>query len=507
MTAQKKQKAGKIQSSQQTVLSKSSTPAPVIIIVGLLIALAAGLGAYKLLQSSQKPVAVNTPSTPSATPTPAIVPINPLAVVSETSANPQLISQGEKILLPEAVNPQKKQGATAFAQEKWDDAIAKYQQAAAADPNDPESKIYLNNAKAMKAGNPLTMAVVVPITTSTDTAKEVLRGVAQYQDRFNQSPITPGRLLQVAIANDADPQKTPSLAQDLIKSANILGVLGHGVDNGSQQAIALYEQAGLAVLSPISTSMTSHGGQSILKTISLNDKAQELLGNYLKTVGQSLAKYASKKKSSPSAIIFYNSDSPYSQQLQQEVTTALSQVKGKVIKEVDVASANFNPQSEITTAKNAAANIAILSLSRNKVEQAVAIAKANMAGGTSLQLLGGNELYTPTILQEGGDAIKGIVLAVPWSSQPDDPFAKQAASIWKGRVSWRTATAYDATQALASAFSQNPTRSGANQLLKSGVNVSSTATDFNVLNDVPLVQAVKGVNGPPGSKYEFDPVQ
>lgn len=516
MTPQKNKKAPRIQQSQQTVLSKSSPPLLVPIVVGLLIALGAGFGVYKVLQSNHKQpeVATTTPTktssaTPSATatPTPSAVPVNPQALVSETATNAQLISQGEKILIAGAANPQKTQGAAAFAKKNWNDATAKYQQAATADRNDPESTIYLNNAKAKKAGNPLTMAVVVPIATSADTAKEVLRGVAQYQDRFNQSPTTPGRLLEVVIVNDTDPQKAASLAQDLVNSPDVLGVLGHGVDNGSQQAIAIYQQAGLAVLSPISTSITPSGGQSSLKTISLNDKAQELLGNYLKTVGQSLAKYASKKKSPPSAVVFYNSDSPYSQQLKQEVTAALSQVNGKAVKEIDITGAGFNPQSEMTAAKKAGANVAILALSKNKVDQAIAIAKANTGGGAPLQLMGGNELYTPTILQQGGDAINGIVLAVPWSSQPDDPFAKQAASIWKGRVSWRTATAYDATQALVSAFNQNPTRSGVDQLLKSGVNVSGTATDFNVLNDVPLVQAVKGFNGPPGSKYQFDPVQ
>jgi len=241
-----------------------------------------------------------------------------------------------------------------------------------------------------------------------------------------------------------------------------------------------------------------------LKTISLAQKANELLSTYLKTVGETLAKYANKKRSPASVVVFYNSDSNYSEKLKQQFVTALSQVNGKVVKEVDITVPGFNAGTELTDASKAGANIAVLALSKNKVDTAVAIAQANTAG--NLELVGGDELYNPTILVSGGDAIKGIVLAVPWSSQPNDPFAKQAASIWKGRVSWRTATAYDATQALATALNQSPTRNGVAQQLNQGIAISGTATDFNIFKEVPLVKAVSGSNGPPGSKYQFDPI-
>ncbi|MEP0840004.1 ABC transporter substrate-binding protein [Trichocoleus sp. AS-A1] len=502
------------QKSQKTVISKppGSKPSfllPILILLGILAALAGGFGLYKLTQGNKQPAIVASPETqsPTASDNAPTETADPQAIASDTADNAELISQGEKILLKDATSSQKTAAAVAFAQKNWEDAIAQYQQAVSVNPNDPESKIYLNNAKAKKAGNPLTMAVVVPITPSPDTAKEVLRGVGQAQDEFNQSPATPGRLLEVVIVNDVDPVKAVSLAQDLTKSPNILGVLGHGVDNGSQQAIAMYEQAGLTVLSPISTSITpGSGGQSTLQTIPLAKKANELLGTYLQTVGTTLAKYTAAKSSAPSVVVFYNADSPYSQQLKQQFTTALSKVNGKVVKEVDVTGANFNAATEIQNATGAGAKIGFLALSKNKVDQAIAIAKANPTGTQGLQLIGGDELYNPTILTSGGDAIKGIVLAVPWSSQPNDPFANQAATIWKGRVSWRTATAYDATKALTSAFSQNPSRSGVSQLLNQGVPISGTATDFNVLNEVPLVQAAPGSNGPPGSKYEFNPI-
>lgn len=507
------------QKTQKTVISgsKPSLPIPALIAIGFVLALAAGFGLYKVHEAQQKgnePIASNGGVTPSTTPTVSPSPSgvtstgDTQALISTTATNTQLISQGEKILLT-TTNPQKNQGAAAFTQKNWDGAIAQYQQANAANPNDPETKIYLNNAKAEKAGSPLTIAVSVPIASNADAAQEVLRGVALAQDQFNQSPPSPGRLLQVAIVNEQE-GKTAALAQDLIKSPNVLGVLAQGIDNDSRASIALYQQAGLVVISPISTNITPSLSRPLLKTVPLTQNAQELAGTYLQQSTTTLAQYASKK--TPAAVaIFYNSSSSDSQQMKDKFVTALKSVKGKVIKEVDINSPSFNAAADMKSASQAGAKIAFLALSKNNIAQAVAIAKANASIEaqrlTPLQLIGGSELYSPTLLIQGGDAIKGLVLAVPWSWQPNDPFAAQSASIWKGRVSWRTATAHDATTALASAISQQPSRSGVAQLFDQGIPLPpGTATNFNIFNQVPLVQAVKGSNGPSGSNYEFDPI-
>lgn len=473
--------------------SKSSSVIPMVVLAALFLLIAGGIGftLYKMFSGEKAD---------NGTPTTSTTVISG-DFVSDTAKNAQLISQGEKILLDPT--SEKQAGAAAFAQKNWDSAIASYQQAATTNPNDPEGKIYLNNAKAKKAGNPLTMAVVVPITASPDSAKEILRGVAKYQEEYNQSPSSPTRLLQVVIANDAGPLQAASLAQDIIDFPDILGVLGHGIDPGSQQALRRYDNAGLAVLSPLTTSVN----QSTLKTIPIDQKANELLGNYLQAVSKTLMQYAAQKHPSPAVILFYNADSLYSQQLKKALENAIPSVQGKLLKAIDITATDFNADAEITKAKQDGANVALLALSKNKVSQAVTIAQANSNAGSPLILLGGDELYNADILVQGGDAIKGMVLAVPWSFQPNDPFAADAVKSWKGRVSWRTATAYDATQVLGEAISQTPNRSDVSQLLNQGVTLTSSTTNFNLFNEVPLVQAIPGTNGPPGSKYEFAPVQ
>lgn len=425
-------------------------------------------------------------------------------ILSENAVNSQFISQGEKVLFLSGANvSQKTAAAEAFARQEWEMAIQQYQQASNTDPNDPEAKIYLNNAQARKVGNPLTMAVVIPITPSVNEAKEVLRGVAQYQDEFNRA--LPGRFLEVVIVDEAQGDLADSLAQDLINSgANILGVMGHGVDSNSRQALQRYEQNDIAVLSSLNTAITTNNGQSVVRTIPLS-QSQTLLGSYLQKVGETLADYAVNNYPPGNVAIFHNSDSPYSQQLKAEFINAMGQTNGRVVNEIDITAADFNPDTAMRDARIANANVAFLALSKNKVDTAIALAKANANTGERLGLLGADELYNPTILVQGNDAIAGLVLAVPWQWNPNDSFATQAAAVWKGRVSWRTATSYDATQALAIAFSNNPgNRAAISQELNQGVVVSKSVTNFNIFNDIPLVQAVPGSNA--GFRYQFDPI-
>lgn len=430
---------------------------------------------------------------------------NPLAIISETAANSSLISQGEKVLIFDSKNvSEKTSAAAAFASEDWAGAIQQYQQAVNRDKNDPEAAIYLNNAQAKQAGNPLIIAVVVPITTRVNEAKEILRGVAQYQTEFNQSPPTSGRLLEVAIVNEKDTSLSESLANDLIQSpANVLGVIGHGVDNNSRQALIKYEENSLAVLSPLNTTISSSGGQSTVRTIPLS-QTKTLLTSYLQKVAETLVNYAVKNHSPAQVILFYNSDNRYSQDFRAELVAALSISQAKLVQEVDISSADFNANAAINNARQAGANIAFLALSRNKVDQAIALAQANQ---NQLVLLSSDEMYNPQILVAGGDAIKGMVLAVPWRWRSDDPFASQAGKLWQGRVSWRTATTYDATKALASTFAQfSGDRVGISQQLNQGVTLTKTATEFNIFNEIPLVKANPGTDGPAGSKHQFDPL-
>lgn len=428
---------------------------------------------------------------------------NPL-VSKTTTRNTAYISQGERILISEP-NPQraalKQEAALAFDRGDWAPAIAKYQELVTLDPNDPEARIYLNNARARQAGNPMTMATVVPIGTSPDTAKEILRGVAQYQERFNAN--APSRALEVAIVNENSPNGVTSLAEDLINSS-IQGVLGHGTDANSRAALQVYEQAGIAALSPLTTNVIPEGnGKVQVQTLSLNEKGQQLLNTYLDNAANTLAQAAAKKVPNAKVAVLYNSDSPYSNELKTKLVAALPRFGAQVVQQTDVAAAGFNANTAMTTAQQAGANVVILAMSRARVNDAVALAIANQTQTTPVQLFGSDQLYGPDLLIKGDSAINGMILAVPWSTNPNDPFAQQAAQAWRGQISWRTTTAYDATQALAQAMAQGGDRARTQEILRQGVQIQGQ-TASGTFDRVPLVQAAPGPNGPKGSNYQFN---
>jgi branched-chain amino acid transport system substrate-binding protein len=55
-----------------------------------------------------------------------------------------------------------------------------------------------------------------------------------------------------------------------------------------------------------------------------------------------------------------------------------------------------------------------------------------------------------------------MVLAVAWHPRaiPGNPFAGNAVKLWGGEVNWRSATAYDAAEAIITGLKQNSTRDG-----------------------------------------------
>ncbi|MGK7888535.1 MAG: receptor ligand binding family protein, partial [Leptolyngbyaceae cyanobacterium] len=91
----------------------------------------------------------------------------------------QTVSQGEVSLLPGA-SLAKQQGVAAIAVQNYPTAVQAFETALQENRNDPESLIYLNNARI---GTQLayTVAVVIPSPASVDVAEELLRGVAHSQ--------------------------------------------------------------------------------------------------------------------------------------------------------------------------------------------------------------------------------------------------------------------------------------------------------------------------------------
>jgi ABC-type branched-subunit amino acid transport system substrate-binding protein len=391
------------------------------------------------------------------------------------------ISRGNSIFFSEITNTYRDQGIRAFQQGNYQKAITLFQQAVDANKNDPEVLIYYNNALARKQGSPFTLAVVVPLDKNQDdrnNGKEILRGVAQAQEQFKQKNGLNGRLLEIVIANDSNKEKAKEVAQELTKDSSILGVIGHNSSDATRAAIPEYEKAKLAVISSTSTS------------IFLNNPVFFRAVNSDESAGKTLAEYTYKNLKLKKAVIFANPNSPYSNSIREVFTNQFEKLGGEVVrKPIDLTASTFDPEKEVAKsvyANNAMAEAALLfpdTRSTNiAINTAKEITKRNERLKTKnpprpeLKMLAGDTLYTNETLTSGGNNVEGLIIAVPWFRETlqAKSFAEKSARKWGGDISWRTATSFDATQALIKTLSNNATR---DTVLRDLENVSLSASE------------------------------
>ncbi|MEM8503667.1 MAG: ABC transporter substrate-binding protein [Cyanobacteria bacterium P01_D01_bin.1] len=415
------------------------------------------------------------------------------SVGEPAEATPDRFSRGERILLTDEGNPDSEAGAAAMASGEYQNAISSFSRAVDSSGNEPEPQIYLNNAIARRQGNPYTIAVVVPVDGRSDVAREMLRGVADAQARFEEDS-SRDRLIEIVIANDGnDPQMAASIARKLAEDPSVLGVIGHNSSSATEPALPIYERAGLAVISPTSTS-TSLSSDTFFRTVPSDAGT-----------GEKLAAYATNQLNADNVVAFYASGSSYSESLLQAFTDNFS---GEVTAEVDLTAEDFDFDNEIDRISGGVDAI-LLFPNTKMVPRAIGIAKANrkLLEGR-FALLGGDALYQSNTLR-GGVAVEGMVLAVPWFA--DTAYADDAEARWGGQISWRTASSYDAGQAFANALSGDASResvlSAMGEIRLSGAETSGNPLRFeggDRAEEPLLVQATRDGNKPQGSQFGFE---
>jgi branched-chain amino acid transport system substrate-binding protein len=355
------------------------------------------------------------------------------------------MSLGDSLLIPADSTAAKQAGIDAFQQKNYTEAIVQFQTSLQLQKNDPETLIYLNNAK-VASGSTIKIAVVVPIGGNLNVAKEILRGVAQAQNEINNVAGIQGKLLQIVIVNDNNnPDTSQKVAQKLVADSSILAVVGHNSSEASFAAAPEYQKGNLVMISPTSKA-----------------KGIPEIGNYIfRTVpsyrveGDVLANYTIEKLNKKKIAICDDSQAAYSQSLKADFMAAIQQSGGKIIdNDCDFSSSNFDANSIIADIISKGGETILLAPSVNKLSPAIDLIAVNQK---KLTLLGSSTLYTFQTLQEGQGNVNGSIVAVPWHSNAivNNPFSNNAKKLWGGEVNWRTALAYDATQAIITALKQS----------------------------------------------------
>ncbi|WP_414563205.1 MULTISPECIES: ABC transporter substrate-binding protein [unclassified Anabaena] len=411
------------------------------------------------------------------------------------------ISFGEKTLNAGEITPVKKEGIQALANENYPQAIASLEASLKLQRNDPEALIYLNNAR-IGSSQSYTIVASVPLGTDPNASLEILRGTAQVQNAVNTSGGINGVPLKVGIANDDNnPEIAQQIAATLVKNPQILGVVGPNSSDTTLGAGKIYNSGKLVAISPTSTSVKiSNFSPYVFRTVPSDFIA-----------ARSLANYMVKNLQQKNAVVFFNSQSNYSQSLKSEFVSSVLLEGGQVSREFDLSQANFSAAQSLEQAKQQGAKVLMLATNTDTLDKALQVVQLNQK---QLSLLGGDDVYTVKTLEIGRDQAVGMVVAVPWHIAGDttSKFPQESRQLWGGDVSWRTALAYDATVALIVALERNPTRSGVQQALASSDFAAlgaSGAIRFLPSGDrnaaVQLVQIVTGNRSRTG--YDFEPLR
>lgn len=473
-------------------------------IAAVIVLVVLGIAAWRFW--SKPGVVANKESpTPTTSLTPTSTGLTNPATSPATSPPPRgpRLSSGERIIFLGKQNPDGEEGAKEFKAGDYTKAQNFFKKAVLGDRNSPEFQIYLNNTKARLAGSPFTFAAVVPVRNNTASAEEILRGVADAQTKFNDTGGIDKRLLEIVIANDGnDPPGSAKVAQELAKKPNILGVIGHNASDASKAALVEYEKAGIAMVSPTSTS-TALSGTNFFRTVPSDAVS-----------GRKLAEYAKTTLQIDKVAIFYNPNSTYSSSLQQAFEVNFKQAGGTVLPSIDMSNPAFKEQDEIKALQGQVGAMVLLPDPKfRSVAIRLALANSQLPQDQRMKLLGGDTLYAAQTLLSGEKAVERLTLVVPWFAQT--PYAQTAKQRWLGQVSWRTAMSFDATQALIKALSSSASRGAVLQNLKSidlsPAETSGSALKFETRGDRQgeplLVQVVEGSGGPPNSKFAFKPIQ
>ena len=419
------------------------------------------------------------------------------------SGSPSVVrlSTGDRLLFPQDNNPNKQAAAEAIASENYSEAVTLLEQSLSQQRNDPEALIYLNNARIGK-DRAYGVAVSLPISTEASSSKEILRGVAQAQTEINaRGGINNVPLQIVTLDDDNNPQTAVEIARNLSKNNDILGVIGHFSSDVTLAAAPIYEQNKLVAISPSSTSIAiSNQGNYIFRTVPSD-----------RFTSSALAKYFLEQLQLTKAAIVYNSQSAYSRSLQSTFTTDLVGNGGEIVGEVDLSRASFNPAAILKQMQASGAEAIVFLNDSKTIDKVYSLIQLN---DRQLPLLGGDSLYKPQILENGGSKAIGLVVGVPWhalaSGNPEFPEA--ARRLWGGEVNWRTAMAYDATIALAEGMRTDPSRKGIQQALSgSDFNLSGASGKIKFLSSGDRNMAVQLVEVRPGNNssygYDFVPLE
>ncbi|MFN4851825.1 ABC transporter substrate-binding protein [Microcystis sp.] len=378
-------------------------------------------------------------------------------VFSDDASKYPEISLGEEILLK--TNRQDniiEQGRQAFKNKEYKQAIQLFKQSLDRLPNNPEIRIYYNNARAAyQDRNPLKIATSVPLGNNPEIAQEILRGIALLQQELNdeQANNPDFHFLQVLVANDNNsPEDAKDRAEKFVKDPSIIAVVGHNASAASEAAKDIYVPGKIVALSPTSFSPKISGNGYIYKMVPDLETFATTLSEYIREQTDKLI------IQNPTNLICYDNRSGDNYNFAKKYKNILlGQHFQKVIKDADF-DCNIEPKNNLDEQEiyqkiaQYQVNILMVAPYVNDLKRAVSIFKQRPAQQLNLVTLGSPTFQSYLTLAEGEQGVENLVITVPWYDLTRDNYIH---SFWQNKINvWRTPMAYDATKVILTALRQ-----------------------------------------------------
>ncbi|NEP36830.1 ABC transporter substrate-binding protein, partial [Moorena sp. SIO3B2] len=384
------------------------------------------------------------------------------------------ISCGEESLLFGFQPKNKADGIKAYRDRNYLEASNFFKVSWEIEDRDPETLIYWNNAKLKTNTNikPYTIAVGIPIRVDEDTAKEILRGIAQAQHKINNSEAKiNGRPLRILIADDHnDVAHAKDMANQIASQSEIIAVVGHSDSGITLKALEeVYQKHRLVIVAPISSSESltdfciKQKQCFFFRIISNHNHAAKYLVDLL------LDELVKKGLEKTAGVVYSHPDN-YSNSFKSVIEKRVRE-KGKFInlEPNDLSNPSFDAGQIIEYAQQNKVNGIFVvpdgGTTREALPNAIDLIKSNQG---RLLIGGSSSLYHPQTLEglskESESVLSKFIAYSDWhrlegcvDTPEGEAFCQQASKLWKTtQVSLRTATAYDAIMTIAKALETLP---------------------------------------------------
>jgi branched-chain amino acid transport system substrate-binding protein len=431
------------------------------------------------------------------------------------------ISGGDDILFEAgsqtSAQEHKRRGTRAMKERNYPEAVRQFNLDWKRLPRDPETLVYLNNAKIGDRPH-LKIAASLPIGSNPEIAAEILRGIAQRQQELNAETGNKAKPIWVELANDNNrPEDVERIAHRYVADSQTLAVIGSNASNASIPGAKIYTKGKLLMLSP--TSFTEQlGSDTSPYSAQMVPRATELAQ---RLVGLYLTKYRNAR-----IVLCYDNEAldndSFANSVQSTVSrlNALQNGTAQFLNKTDgldcqLNSKAFSVRAIAKTLVDSQVDTVLFTPYINRVNLATDMASelnrvAQSQGKIRPRFIGSPTLLNGKILINNPAALEGVQFPVPWHIRavPGHPFPQQSALLWKARVSWRTAMAYDALYVVASGLRRSPSRDGVlsafTMKLKGAtgrIEFGAPAGDRLMTNSLDDIMEIKAM---PGSPHGFD---